>query len=109
MSVLSVLEKLAKLNKQLSDARAMVQASDPTAAQAEHRAAVGLIQRITGDVTLKHYDTAASAARELHAIVVKMQKGWAMGESSATGRVLTQIEVLAAEIQAELSTLAGKP
>ncbi|HKE46087.1 MAG TPA: hypothetical protein VKB41_16250 [Steroidobacteraceae bacterium] len=105
---MSVLEKLAKLNKQLNDARAMVQASDPTAAQQEHRAAVALIQRITGDVTLKHYDVAASAARELHAILVKMQMGWAMGQSSATGRVLTQVETLAKEIETELRALAKK-
>lgn len=95
-------EKLVKLKAQLDLSRDMVNASDPKAADAEHRAVTALILRITGDMTLGHHDEAARAARELYEAVLKFQAAWAKGESSATGRVLTQVERLAAEIEAEL-------
>lgn len=100
-------EKLAKLKAQLDLARAMVIASDPKAGVAEQRAATALIQRITGDMTLGHHDEAAKAARELYKTVLKFQAAWAKGESSATGRALTQVETLAAEIEAELRRKAA--
>jgi hypothetical protein len=105
---MSVQEKLAKLNEQLKLAGSMVQASDPNAAASEQRSITALIQRITADVTLKHYAEAAKVARELHRAVLKLQAAWAMGESSATGRVLTHVETLAADIAAELQALAQK-
>ena len=100
-------EKLAKLKAQLDLARAMVNASDPRAADVEQRAATALISRITGDMTLGHYDEAAKAAGELYRTVLKLQAAWAKGESSATGRALTQVETLAAEIEAELRRKAA--
>ena len=100
-------EKLAKLNKQLAMARAMISASDPRAGDAENRAAAALIVRITGDMGLGRHSTAASAASELHRVIISMQKAWASGDSSATGRVLTQVETLAAEIEAELKQKAA--
>lgn len=100
-------EKLAKLKAQLDLAQAMVNASDPRAADAEQRAVTALILRVTGDMTLGHYDEAARAARELYGAVLKLQAAWAKGESSATGRALTQVETLAAEIEAELRRKAS--
>ena len=104
---MTLAEKLTKLNKQLGLARAMINASDPKSGDAENRAATALILRITGDISLGHYDAAATSATELHRMVVKMQKAWASGDSSATGRALTQVETLAAEIEAELKQKAA--
>lgn len=95
-------EKLAKLKSQIDLACAMVGASDPKAAEAEKRTVAALIQRITGDMTQGRYDQAARSARELSAAVLNLQAAWARGESSATGRALTQVEKLATEIEAEL-------
>lgn len=100
-------EKLAKLKAQLDGAHDMIKASDPAAADAEWRTATSLILRITGDITLKHYEEAANAAGELSGAVLKLQAAWAKGESSATGRALTQVETLAAEIEAELRRKAA--
>jgi len=100
-------EKLAKLKSQIDLACAMVNASDPKAADNEQRAVTALILRVTGDMTLGHYDEAAKAAGELYRAVLKFQAAWAKGESSATGRALTQVETLAAEIEAELRKKAA--
>jgi hypothetical protein len=100
-------EKLAKLKAQLDLARAMVTASDPKAAEFEHREVTALMLRVTGDMGLGHYDEAASSARELYQAVLKLQAAWAKGESSATGRALTQVETLAAEIEADLRRKAA--
>ena len=100
-------EKLAKLKSQIDLACAMVNASDPKATDNEQRAVTALIQRVTDHMTAGHYAEAAKAARELHRAVVKLQMAWARGESSATGRALTQVETLAAEIDAELSKKAA--
>jgi hypothetical protein len=105
---MSTMEKLAKLKSQLGQARAMIGASDPTAGASEQRAAVALIQRISDAMTHKRYDEAAKVARELYQAVLKFQASWATGQSSATGRALTQVETLAAEIQTELSALVPK-
>jgi hypothetical protein len=99
---MTTMEKLAKLKSQIDQACAMVKASDPNAADTEQRAVNALILRITGDVTAGHYDEAAKVAGELRRAVLKLQAAWASGQSSATGRVLTQVETLAAEIESEL-------
>lgn len=104
---MTTLEKLAKLNKQLDLSRQMVNASDPRVGEAEYRAASGLIARITGDIGLGHSGAAARAAGELRRAVLNLQASWARGESSATGRALTQVETLAAEIEAELRKQAA--
>src|SRR5687767_15702922 len=55
----------------------------------------------------RSYDAAATSATELHRMVVKMQKAWASGDSSATGRALTQVETLRSEEHtSELQSLA---
>ena len=100
-------EKLAKLKAQLDLASAMVIASDPRAAEAEKRDVTQLILRVTGDMSLGHYDEAAKSASELYRAVLKFQAAWAKGESSATGRALTQVEALAAEIEADLRKKAA--
>ena len=100
-------EKLAKLNKQLAMARAMISASDPRAGDAENRAAAALIVRITGDIGLGRHAAAASASSALHRVGVSLPTAWASGDTSATGRVLTQVETLAAEIEAELKQKAA--
>jgi hypothetical protein len=98
---MSTLEKLGKLNKQVELAYSMVKATDPRAAE-EQRSITAMISRINADIVLRHFDEAANKAGELRRLLIKLQKGWAMGESSATGRVLTQVEALAGEIEAEL-------
>jgi hypothetical protein len=100
-------EKLARLKSQIDQACAMVKASDPKAADTEQREVTSLILRITGDMTLGHYSEAADVAGELHRAVLKLQAAWASGQSSATGRVLTQVETLAAEIEKDLRLKAG--
>lgn len=100
-------EKLAKLNKQLDLARQMVSASDPRVGEAEQRAATALIQRITSDIGAGQHAAAARAAAELLRAVLAFQASWATGQNSATGRVLTQVETLAAEIEAELRQKAA--
>lgn len=100
-------EKLAKLKSQVGLACDMIKASDPQAAATHQRAITSLILRITGDMGLGHYDEAAKAAGELRAAVLQLQAAWARGESSATGRALTQVETLAAEIEAELRRKAA--
>jgi hypothetical protein len=100
-------EKLAKLRKQLDLARAMVNASDPRAGEAEQRVATTLVARITSDMNGGNFGAAARAATELRRAVLNFQASWARGESSATGRVLTQVETLAAEIETELRTKAA--
>jgi hypothetical protein len=101
-------EKLRKLKSQVDQACAMVNASDPGAADAERREVTALILRVTGDVGLGHYDEAARAAKELSHAVLRLQAAWATGQSSATGRVLTQVETLAREIEAELRQQASR-
>lgn len=100
-------EKLAKLKKQLDLARSMVSASDPRVGDAEQRAATTLIQRVTNDIDAGQHAAAARAAAELRRAVLTFQASWATGQSSATGRVLTQVETLAAEIEAELRQKAA--
>jgi hypothetical protein len=100
-------EKLKKLKTQIDQACAMVNASNPGAADAERREVTALILRVTGDIGLGHYDEAAGAANQLYRAVLKLQAAWASGESSATGRVLTQVETLAAEIERELHAKAA--
>jgi hypothetical protein len=104
---MTTLEKLGKLKTQVDLACSMVKATDPRAAE-QQRNITALITRITGDIGLGHYNDAAQVADELHRALIKLQKGWAMGESSATGRALTQVETLAAEIEAELRKKAGR-
>jgi hypothetical protein len=104
---MTTLEKLGKLKTQVDLACSMVKATDPRAAE-EQRSITALITRITGDIGLGHYDEAAKVAGELHRTLIRLQKGWAMGESSATGRVLTQVETLGAEIAAELRQKARR-
>jgi hypothetical protein len=101
-------EKLAKLKSQLVQARAMIGASDPKAGESEQRAAAGLIQRVKDAMAHNRCDEAASVARELYRAVLKFQAAWATGQSSATGRALTQVETLAAEIEVELRAFAQK-
>jgi hypothetical protein len=100
-------EKLAKLKSQVDLACDMIKASDPQAAATHQRDITSLILRITGDMTLGHYDDAAKAAGNLRAAVLRLQAAWARGESSATGRALTKVETLAAEIEAELRRKAN--
>ena len=102
-------EKLKKLKSQVDQACAMVNASDPGAAHAERREVTALILRITGDNGLGNHDEAARAAKELYQAVLKLQAAWATGESSATGRVLTQVEALAREIETDLRQQASGP
>lgn len=104
---MTTLDKLAKLKKQLDLSRAMVNASDPRVGEAEHRSATGLIARISSDIELGQHDAAARAAGELRRAVLNLQASWARGESSATGRALTQVETLAAELEAELRKKAA--
>lgn len=95
-------EKLAKLRSQVDLAQQMVQATDPRAADAEQKAIVALIQRVTAEVNAARHSEAARSARTLYDAVIKLQAAWARGESSATGRALTRVESLAAEIADEL-------
>jgi hypothetical protein len=100
-------EKLRKLKTQIDQACAMVNASNPGAAEAERHEVTALILRVTGDIGLGHDDEAATAAHQLYRAVLKLQAAWATGESSATGRVLTQVETLAAEIERDLRARAA--
>jgi hypothetical protein len=100
-------EKLSKLKAQVDQACAMVGASDPKAADFEQRAVTAQIMRVIGDMGLGNHAEAAQAAEELYRAVLKLQAAWATGQSSATGRVLTQVEKLAAEIREELRRKAA--
>lgn len=100
-------EALARLKSQVELACDMIKVSDPGAADIQRRAISSLISRITGDMTLGRHDKAAKAAGELRAAVLQLQAAWARGESSATGRALTQVESLAVEIEAELRSKAA--
>src|SRR5262245_7794414 len=100
-------EKLRKLKTQIDQACAMVNASNPGTAEAEQHEVTALILRVTGDIGLGHYDEAATAAHQLYRAVLFIQAAWATGESSATGRVLTQVETLAADIERELRARAA--
>jgi hypothetical protein len=99
-------EALAKLRSQVDLACDMIKASDPKA-EAQRRAISSLTSRITHDMTLGHHREAARAAGELRVAVLQLQAAWARGESSATGRALTQVESLAAEIEAKLRRKAA--
>jgi hypothetical protein len=100
-------ERLAKLKSQVDLACDMIKASDPKAANTQQAAIASLIDRITGDMTLGHYDEATKSAGELRTAVLALQAAWARGESSATGRALTQVETLAAEIEKDLRRKAA--
>jgi hypothetical protein len=100
-------EKLSKLKAQVDLACAMVNASDPKAADVEQRTVTSLILRVTADMGRGQYEEASEGAGQLYKAVLKLQAAWAKGESSATGRALTQVETLAAEIEAELRRKAA--
>lgn len=100
-------EMLARLKTQVDLACDMIKASDPKAAEAQRRAISSLTSRITEDMTLGRYKQAAQVAAELRAAVLQLQAAWARGESSATGRALTQVESLAMNIEAELKRQAA--
>ena len=100
-------ERLARLKSQVDLACDMIKASDPKAAGAQQRSIAKLIRRISDDMTLGKYSEAVKGAGELRAAVLQLQAAWARGESSATGRALTQVETLAVEIERELRRKAA--
>lgn len=101
-------ERLAKLKSQVDLACDMIKASDPSAAETQRRAIASLTMRITDDMNNGRHDGAARTAGELRLAVLELEAAWARGESSATGRALTQVESLAAEIEAALRQNAGR-
>ena len=100
-------EMLARLKSHVDLACDMIKASDPKAAETQRRRISSLTARITSDMTLGRHKEAARAAGELRIAVLQLQAAWARGESSATGRALTQVESLAAEIESELRRKAA--